>query len=248
MSNKAANTAVAKITENLATQAVQMVKEGINSMIHSIKERFMFTMTIKDDSEVYYAFQDWFYQNYQEKFRSVTVYNVAKNADGVKVKPNSIPTYRNETSGFSFDIGYSQNSGTYVIKYNGATIQVTKGKIDGDKQAGEKNMQYYTLVSTKKEQVKSLIEEVYAKYNVEHDQIKIFVSDLYGEWRLVKRITGKTLDNIIINKDLHNTLVNDLKDFEGDKEWYASLNIPYKRGYLFYGPPGNGRIIIANNL
>lgn len=235
-----------KVVETLTTYAMQSVKEACNSVLTSIKDKLVFTMTIRDDSEVYHAFQDWFYENHNDKFKSVTVYNVAKNSDGQKVKASTLSRYHQpESSGYSFDIGYSQNSGTYTIKHNGTYIQVTKGRIEGDKSMGERQVQYYTLSSVNKAKTKALVEDIYEQYNSQHDQIKIFVSDLYGNWNLVKRITGKTLDNIVINKDLHNTLVTDLVDFEKDQEWYEGLNIPYKRGYLFYGPPGNGKTSLA---
>lgn len=236
-----------KATEILTGHVMQSVKDHAIGWINSFKDRFMFTMTVKDDSEVYYAFQEWFYHNYNDRFKSVTVYNIAKNADGEKVKNNVLRSYH-DTSGYSFDIGYSQNAGSYAICHGGVKIHVTKGVEQGDKTMGEKKIQYYTLVSTDKPGLKALVEQIYEEYNSQHDQIKIFVSDLYGSWNMVKRITGKSLENIVIEKSLHNKLVNDLVDFEGDREWYEKLNIPYKRGYLFEGPPGNGRIIIANNL
>lgn len=234
-----------KLAESLATTLGQAIKDIPSNIINSIKDKLMFTITIDDKSEVYYAFQDWFYEHYEHKFKNVKVYNVAKNSDGLKVKNNSGVRGYQDSTNFSFDIGYSQTTGTYVINHEGLRMTVTKGVQEGDKTMGERSVQYYTLSGTNKDGIKALVEKIYEQYNTEHDQIKIFVSNLYGEWNLVKRITGKTLDNIVMDKDLHSTLVNDISEFEQDKEWYGKLNIPYKRGYLFHGPPGNGKTSLS---
>jgi len=232
-----------KLAETLTGHAIQLGKDLGNMIIRSIKNKVMFTMTIKDSSEVYYAFQDWFYENHEDKFQSVTVYNVPKNSDGQKVKNSALNRY--DTSGYSFDIGYSQDISTHMINYEGTFIQVTKNVINGNRQTGEKEVQQYTLVSTSKDKVKKMIEEIYSKYNQDHDQIKIFVSDFFGEWRMAKRLTGKSLDNIIMEDTLHAKLVGDLEEFDTDKEWYEQMNIPYKRGYLLHGPPGNGKTSLS---
>ncbi len=36
-------------------------------------------------------------------------------------------------------------------------------------------------------------------------------------------------------------IVDDVKDFLGRQKWYVDRGIPYRRGYLLYGPPGSGK-------
>ena len=40
-------------------------------------------------------------------------------------------------------------------------------------------------------------------------------------------------------------LTTQVSDFFGSMEWYQSRGIPYQMGYLFYGPPGNGKTSLA---
>ena len=35
--------------------------------------------------------------------------------------------------------------------------------------------------------------------------------------------------------------MEDMHRFLGDRDWYARRGVPYRRGYMFYGPPGNGK-------
>jgi chaperone BCS1 len=241
------NLAINKLTESLSAHLAQTIKDIPSNVTRSIKDKFMFTMRMTENNEAYYAFEEWFYQNHEDKFKNVSVFHVPKKDDGTSGKRGvPRPSWSGETgSSFGFNIGYSQNSGSHLIKFEGAYIRVSKDVAAGDKDKGERSVQYYTLSGFNKEKIKKLVEGVYERYNAEHDQIKIFVNNLYGEWNLVKRVIGKSLDNIVINEELHTTLVNDIYEFEKDKPWYDSLNIPYKRGYLLHGPPGNGKTSLS---
>lgn len=56
-------------------------------------------------------------------------------------------------------------------------------------------------------------------------------------------IKHKNLDNIYLkDKDF---LLEDLKTFKSQESLYQKLGIPFKRGYLFHGIPGNGKSSLA---
>lgn len=42
-------------------------------------------------------------------------------------------------------------------------------------------------------------------------------------------------------------LLSDCQDFLASEDWYAHHGIPFRRGYLLYGPPGNNSIVLAND-
>lgn len=51
----------------------------------------------------------------------------------------------------------------------------------------------------------------------------------------------RPLDSVILDQGIKETIVNDVKDFLGRQQWYVDRGIPYRRGYLLYGPPGSGK-------
>jgi chaperone BCS1 len=51
----------------------------------------------------------------------------------------------------------------------------------------------------------------------------------------------RPLDSVILDRGIKETIVNDVKDFLGRQQWYVDRGIPYRRGYLLYGPPGSGK-------
>jgi len=63
----------------------------------------------------------------------------------------------------------------------------------------------------------------------------------HGYWELVGRQRPRSLQSVIMADRIAERLLADIREFQGEASWYAELGIPYRRGYLLYGPPGNGK-------
>ncbi|HEY0756709.1 MAG TPA: ATP-binding protein [Ktedonobacteraceae bacterium] len=66
-----------------------------------------------------------------------------------------------------------------------------------------------------------------------------------GDWlkdeRLFQAIKSATFDNLILAETLKQEIRSDLEQFFAARETYAHYHIPWKRGILFLGTPGNGK-------
>lgn len=51
----------------------------------------------------------------------------------------------------------------------------------------------------------------------------------------------RPLGSVILDEGVKEGIVADVKDFIARQEWYAERGIPYRRGYLLFGPPGGGK-------
>jgi len=68
-------------------------------------------------------------------------------------------------------------------------------------------------------------------------------SDPYGQgWQSVSKATRK-LDTIDMDRDLKLEIIRDAEYYYSDqsRQFFADCGIPYRRGYLFHGPPGTGK-------
>jgi hypothetical protein len=66
-----------------------------------------------------------------------------------------------------------------------------------------------------------------------------------GDWQknkeLYEAIKTATFDNVILPDSLKQQVLNDFEQFFRSREVYEQYRIPWKRGALFIGPPGNGK-------
>uniref|UniRef100_A0A915Q1R8 Mitochondrial chaperone BCS1 n=1 Tax=Setaria digitata TaxID=48799 RepID=A0A915Q1R8_9BILA len=62
------------------------------------------------------------------------------------------------------------------------------------------------------------------------------------EWRRFGTpMRKRPLNSVILDNGIASSIVNDFQEFCSSSKWYTERGIPYRRGYLFYGPPGSGK-------
>ncbi|KAL9052351.1 MAG: hypothetical protein Q9162_005443 [Coniocarpon cinnabarinum] len=68
-----------------------------------------------------------------------------------------------------------------------------------------------------------------------------------GEWTTATTRTIRSLQSVIMEHEQKALVTRDLNTFiwPESAQWYASRGIPYRRGYLFSGPPGTGKTSLA---
>lgn len=104
------------------------------------------------------------------------------------------------------------------------------------------------VLGRKQQVVRSLIEQARdAALAARDSRIEIFVSS-YDYWRRGDMREPRSLGTIILPGDTAESIANDLREFQGSKEWYAERGIPYRRGYLFHGAPGSGKTSLITAL
>ncbi|PKC62006.1 hypothetical protein RhiirA1_435040 [Rhizophagus irregularis] len=81
------------------------------------------------------------------------------------------------------------------------------------------------------------------KLALEQQEGKTVIYTSWGpEWRQFglprKR---RFLNSVILDKGIKERILQDVKEFINNDKWYNERGIPYRRGYLLYGPPGSGK-------
>jgi chaperone BCS1 len=72
----------------------------------------------------------------------------------------------------------------------------------------------------------------------------------YGQhgWRVAARKEPRPLSTIILKDGQMDRIVNDMRWFMRNQQYYRHRGIPYHRGYLLEGPPGTGKTSIIAAL
>ncbi|XP_022333266.2 mitochondrial chaperone BCS1-like [Crassostrea virginica] len=51
----------------------------------------------------------------------------------------------------------------------------------------------------------------------------------------------RPIESVVLDQGVSEKILNDIKEFIQNPKWYYDRGIPYRRGYLLYGPPGCGK-------
>lgn len=73
-------------------------------------------------------------------------------------------------------------------------------------------------------------------------------TNVNGEWVATQSNNSRKLDTIILKNKLKDDIKNDIQLFLNSEEWYKERDIPYTRGYMFYGYPGTGKTSMIKGL
>ena len=77
-----------------------------------------------------------------------------------------------------------------------------------------------------------------------HDEIWVFDQGYWQKSReLYKSIENASWDDVILKQSQKDAIINDVEYFFDSKDTFDRLRVPWKRGVIFHGPPGNGKTI-----
>ncbi len=101
---------------------------------------------------------------------------------------------------------------------------------------------HHWLLADTEQQANQFMEEV-CRWNTEiRSEILVFDD---GRWdkdaRLFQAIKAASFDNLILQGTLKEEILSDLQHFFSTRTVYQRYHLPWKRGILFIGTPGNGK-------
>ena len=94
--------------------------------------------------------------------------------------------------------------------------------------------------------LKELLEEVLRKSNA-RDQGKTIVfhanmspHGMPPSWERALSRPNRSMDTVVLEKEQKELIIRDIEEYTlpATAKWYANRGLPYRRGYLLYGPPG----------
>lgn len=97
-----------------------------------------------------------------------------------------------------------------------------------------------TMIGRRKH-VEAFVEECRSVSQKDEDN-SIFIRDAgEGYWNDPVRRSKRPLESVLCPPGSSENLLKDIREFIDSREWYDKMGIPWRRGYLLSGPPGNGK-------
>ena len=150
-------------------------------------------------------------------------------------------------------IKYEQGQGMQLFVHKGRLFFCSRKNGDGHTYFGNryKRMEIITIscLGRSTKPIKDLVEHIYYLNKAKERSLTIIRRPYRGgqTWSRVTSKPRRALDTVILDVEQKEQILADVAEYmdEATMNFYANHGIPYRRGYLFHGPPGVGKTSFA---
>ncbi|MFL9943713.1 BCS1 and AAA domain-containing protein [Paraburkholderia graminis] len=175
-------------------------------------------------------------QPYARKTHKVTLRSPADNNSMPSSEPSdSMPAYF-----------LAPGSGSHWFIWRRRILFITRE--EGDKPGGNKSNSrpiekiHFRTFGRSQAILRSLVAEA---HDITMQTSLVSLRIWSGYWNPIRGRTPRRIDTLTLKAGQMDRILADLAWFMESREWYESRGIPYRRGYLFSGPPGTGKTSIV---
>lgn len=223
------------VLSGLAATLMVAAKKVPKDVFFWLKRKMVSSVTVDSTCEAYHLLNEWIEaQDFAKKSRSLML-------ESIKSESRAITSSAEDKfmSGRLSSWRISVAQGTYLFWHRKTLFFYTKStsREGNDK----KPLHQSTLVgfTRNREKVMEVLDFCHNLLTDDHGLISIYSYSFY--WQLVDRRRSRSLDTIFLRDGQIERILKDIDWWKSSEEWYLERGIPYRRGYLFEGPPGTGK-------
>uniref|UniRef100_A0A8R1TY69 Mitochondrial chaperone BCS1 n=1 Tax=Onchocerca volvulus TaxID=6282 RepID=A0A8R1TY69_ONCVO len=195
------------------------------------RRRFLISLQISNEDPAYPWLLDYINRNSARQTRQISVHTLISQAESGRTVTN---------------FTYLPGHGMHYFTYNYRWIQVERQREKQVLQKGNYRTPFETVTLTTLgidvRFLKNLLDKATSEA-LQHVETGLVIYRAIGpEWRRFGTpMRKRPLASVVLDSGVANSIVNDFQEFCSSSKWYTERGIPYRRGYLFYGPPGSGK-------
>lgn len=251
------------LNEYMITAAIFLVFGAIGTMLYYVyrmvvdlfQRAFIVTVTIENTSELF----DWLVRWLSEQEQSKSFFQSTTTTLQVYVKKfASIDWFDDgdDESPETTSIELLPGPGDHIVRFKNKNVWVSRSNSAKVITVGYNNRPFvkehlslsiygrdHTLFTELFDEARRL------SMMKDNEKTKIYTLHEYGyKWVLANAKDPRSFDSVILDTNLAENIANDASEFLTSKDWYLSVGLPYRRGYLLYGPPGCGKTSMVSAL
>ena len=220
------------------------LRNNFNSIINKIFQNFFYKVIVKENTTMFPIISKYLEREYGNRFRNVLLISQNKIIDtwqyDWKTRDDELSEEQMRFLPYSDYITFRKNG--MLIK-----MEVEKEEVKGSKDIFNNEMVVFNLTAygwKPKDKLKKMLTEIIEseQEKLKDNEIKLFTND-GNSWEEIKKLEPKSLDNIIFPKKTE--ITDDIDEFLESRKKYIDRGLPYKRTYIFDGPPGTGKTSFA---
>jgi chaperone BCS1 len=210
---------------------VACVHTCIREAYTSIYNRLVVTVQVKNSDEAFSWVLRWMSQKEQSrKARNLSAVCYYSRNDNMNNKPQ---------------LAFTPAPGNHIFRHKGHWVWLKRlvEKTNSPMNLSDKETITLSAVGCPVDVLKSICEEA-MRFALEGEDgmISVFVPDRYEDfWRKALSKPKRSIQSVILDGDNRDKVVKDVESFLASKQWYEDKGLPYRRGFLFFGPPGCGK-------
>ncbi|KAJ9582568.1 hypothetical protein L9F63_003126, partial [Diploptera punctata] len=207
-----------------------ILRKGLQASLIFFRRHYMITLEVPCRDKSYQWLLQWITEKgaRQTQHLSVETSFEQKDTGRIKTKYDFIPSI-----------------GTHFFRYGGNWIRVERTR---EQQTLDLHMGVpwetvtLTAFGRNKQLYFNILEEARQMALRKHEGKTIMYVAMGSEWRPFGHPRKpRPVQSVVLDTGVADRIINDVKEFISNPSWYSDRGIPYRRGYLLYGPPGCGK-------
>ena len=166
---------------------------------------------------------------------------------GMRTQHLSVETTfsQNDAGKIDTQFDFVPSPGTHFFWYRSTMIRVERNRekqmIDFTHGAPWESVTL-TALGRNRELYFHILEEARKLALQQQEGMTVMYTALGPEWRQFGHPRRRRpINSVILDRNITDNILTDVKEFISCPKWYMDRGIPYRRGYLLYGPPGCGK-------
>ncbi|KAG7898813.1 hypothetical protein KL907_005167 [Ogataea polymorpha] len=208
--------------------SLALLRKSVGSLASLAYRRMLVDLELRSTDKSY----DWFL-HWMSNYKHRSSRHLSVQTKYVQHPNGSIST------GFSFVPG----PGNHWLKYDGAWFYVKRERSERLHNSGVPT-ETITLTTLYKDKylLASILDEARAMAMKMAEGKTVLFKSWGQDWRPFGQPRKKrVMDSVVLDYGVKEAIIKDVKEFLQSGKWYHDRGIPYRRGYLLYGPPGSGK-------